>query len=295
MTGSTPSWNGPFLTISLIICTRDRGAALARCLGHVASISYGGAWEAVVVDNGSRDETSRIVRDFAATARFPVIAVHQAIPGLSNARNAGVAAASGDLLFFTDDDCYVDPGILDAAGEAFADPSVGYATGRIRLHDSSDFPTTINESSQPGRFPPRSFLPAGAVKGANLAFRRETLEAIGPFDPLFGSGALFPAEDVDAAMRASLAGWSGVYAPRMIVHHHHGRKTADMAKVRRAYDIGRGAYHAKLLGLKGGFVPALRAWGGLPRRVLARPSLLQWELHGAWRYWRAAKSRRSLS
>ena len=196
-----------------------------------------------------------------------------------------MAAAAGDLLLFTDDDCYVAPDILDATVAAFADPAVGFVTGRVRLFDPADARVTINESLEPLRFAAGSFVPAGAVKGANLAFRRAVLDAIGPFDPLFGSGAHFPAEDADAAMRASLAGWDGVYDPAIVVDHHHGRKAGDVAALHRAYDLGRGAFHAKLLGLRGGLRPGLRAWAGLPRRAWARPPLLAGELSGAGRYW----------
>ena len=278
-----------FVKLSLIICTRDRAGPLAACLAAVGAIDHPGAWELVVVDNGSRDGTVVSFDAFCAAARFPVRRVWAPDPGLSNARNAGLAAARGELILFTDDDCYVAPGILGAVEAAFADASVGYATGRVLLHDPDDARVTINESTLPLRFAPRRFLPAGAVKGACLAFRRAALEAISAsgaaFDPLFGSGALFPAEDADAAQRVSLAGWAGVYDPAIVVRHHHGRRGGDVARLRRAYDLGRGAFHAKLLGQKGGLGPGLRAWAGLPRRALDRPALLAGELKGAGWYW----------
>jgi glycosyltransferase involved in cell wall biosynthesis len=273
------------VTVSLIVCTRNRATALGACLAAIAAIRTCAAWELVVVDNGSTDGTRAVIDAFAAQAAFPVRAVTQPVPGLSNARNAGLAAALGTFVLFTDDDCYVDPGIIDATIAAFADAALGYASGRVRLFDPADYPVTINESCTPLRFAARRFLPAGAVKGANLAFRRCVLDAIGPFDPLFGSGALFPAEDADAAMRASLAGWDGVYDPAIVVWHHHGRKGDDVAALYSSYDLGRGAFHAKLLGLRGGLGPGLRAWAGLPRRALARPALLWGELHGAGWYW----------
>lgn len=279
--------------ISLVICTRNRAAALERCLGYVAALSYAGAWELVVVDNGSTDATAEVVAAFARRANFPVRAVTQPIKGLSNARNAGVESAAGDIVMFTDDDCYVAPDLLDAVAAAFADPSVGFATGRVTLFDPADAEVTINESTTPLRFAPRRFLPAGAVKGANLAFRRAALADIAErgvaFDPLFGSGALFPAEDADAAQRAALAGWAGVYDPALVVAHHHGRKPGDLAPLHRDYDVGRGAFHAKLLLARGGLGPGLRAWAGLRRRAKVRRSLLGDELHGAIGYWRAAR------
>ena len=275
------------MTISLIICTRNRAGPLGRCLDAVAKLRHSGNWELVVVDNGSTDATAQVIGSFAAAQPFPVHHVHQPVPGLSNARNAGLAAATGALILFTDDDCYVAPDILDATIAAFDDSRVGFASGRVRLFDPADAPVTVNESLVPLRFAARRFLPAGAVKGANLAFRRDVLDAIGAFDPLFGSGSLFPAEDADAAMRASLAGWDGVYDPAIVVWHHHGRKAADLAGLHRSYDIGRGAFHAKLLGLQGGLLPGLKAWAGLPRRALTRRGLLRGELAGAWGYWRA--------
>ncbi len=278
--------------ISLVICTRNRAAALEHCLGHVAALTHAGPWELVIVDNGSTDTTPDVIGAFARRANVRVRAITQPVKGLSNARNAGVAAAAGDIVVFTDDDCYVAPDLLDAAAAAFADPSVGYATGRVTLFDPADAAVTVNESIVPLRFPPRRFLPAGAVKGANLAFRRAALADIAErgvaFDPLFGSGALFPAEDADAAQRAALAGWAGIYDPALVVAHHHGRKPGDLEPLYRDYDVGRGAFHAKLLLARGGLGPGLRAWVGLRRRARVRRSLLGDELRGAIGYWRAA-------
>ena len=275
--------------LSLIICTRNRATQLASCLDAVAGIDYAGRWEAVIVDNGSSDGTVAVIEAFAGRPDFPVRYVFEPVPGLGNARNAGIAAAQGQLLLFTDDDCYVEPDILSAVASAFANPAIGFVTGRVRLFDPADAPVTINESTVPRRFPPRRFLPAGLVKGANFAFRAATLAAIAEhgsaFDARFGSGSLFASEDADAAQRACLSGWAGSYDPRVIVWHHHGRKDADIAALQKSYDIGRGAFHAKLLGLRGGLLPGLSAWAGLPRRALTRRGLLRWEIAGAISYW----------
>jgi glycosyltransferase involved in cell wall biosynthesis len=282
------------MTISLIICTRNRAEPLRRCLAAIASIVHDGEWELVVVDNGSTDSTPVVICEFAASQNIRVVPVVQPLAGLSNARNAGVAAARGDLLLFTDDDCYVAADLLDATRAAFVDPAIGFASGRVMLFDPDDARITINESMTPLVFPARRFLATGLVKGANLAFRRTALNDIaasGPiFDPLLGAGARFPAgEDSDAAQRAALAGWVGVYDPQMVVHHHHGRRDSDTTELFRSYDIGRGAFHAKLLTLAGGWRPALRAWAGLPSRARLRPALLGDELRGAWGYWQTRR------
>lgn len=273
------------MDISLIICTRNRAAQLDGCLRAVAGLHYAGSWEVVMVDNGSTDATREKIAAFADRAAFPVHYVHQPVAGLSNARNAGLAVASGGLIAFTDDDCYVDADLLTRTVAAFArQPELGYVSGRILLHDPDDFPATVNESTEPLHFPPGRYLPPGAIRGANLAFRRAALDAIGGFDPLFGSGARFPAEDIDAACRCSLRGWAGAYDPGITVSHHHGRKAADVEGLFRAYDYGRGAYHTKLLLHDRAPRAALRGWAGLPRRMRARPSTLWWELAGAARF-----------
>jgi glycosyltransferase involved in cell wall biosynthesis len=273
--------------ISLIISTRNRAPQLEACLASLARMRYDRPWELVVVDNGSSDATAEVIRRFAEKASFPVGYVHQPVPGLSNARNAGLKASRGDLVAFTDDDCYPAGDFLTETEAAFRDPAIGYVSGRILLHDPSDYPATINESLVPVDFPAGSYIPPGAVKGANMAFRRSVLDQIGAFDPLFGSGSLFPAEDCDATARASLAGWAGAYRPEIVVSHHHGRKASDVGSLLRSYDYGRGAYHMKLLVGCGAVRAALRGWRGLPRRTFARPASLYWELAGAWGFLRS--------
>lgn len=270
--------------VSLIVCTRDRATQLQGCLSAIACLKFGHAWELVLVDNGSTDTTADIVREFAAGAAFPVKYVYEGAPGTGHARNAGVLASMGSLLAFTDDDCYVAEDYLERLVAYFADPKLGYLTGRILLHDRTDYPSTINESREPLTFQPFGYIRPGAVKSANMAFRREAMTAIGGFDPLFGAGAVFfGAEDCDVAARASRAGWVGKYTPDVTVSHHHGRKRDAMNQLWRGYDISRGAYHTKLL-CEGAVASSLRGWSELLHRARSRPVSVYWELVGALRF-----------
>lgn len=281
-----PANAGPRL--SLILCTRNRGGALKRALNAIGGLQCDVAWEILLVDNGSTDDTRDVIEAFAASAPAPVHYVWQPIKGLSNARNAGLERSSGEIIVFTDDDCYVQHDFLTAIDRVFStEPKLGYVSGRILLFDPTDYPTTINESREPLRFPPGQYLAPGAIKGANLAFRRAALDQVGGFDPLFGSGALFPSEDIDTAARVSRQGWWGCYDPDVVVAHHHGRKAADVPALQKAYDIGRGAYHAKLMLHDRAIGAAAKGWLGLPRRMRHRPASLLWELAGALHYARA--------
>jgi glycosyltransferase involved in cell wall biosynthesis len=272
------------MDVSLIIATRDRCQQLQRCLEAVTRLQFERLWELIIVDNGSTDGTASVVHQFSECAQFPVRYVFESRPGLGNAHNAAIAVARGMILAFTDDDCYPEPDLLGCVWRAFEDPSLGYIAGRITLHDPADDPMTTIESTCRCTFPPRSFVRVGSVGGANMAFRRKVLTEIGGFDPLFGPGALFNTEDVDAAGRASAAGWKGEYRPEVVVRHHHGRKAADIPPLAKSYGIGAGAYHMKLLLERRKFLSFVRSVYQVRRRLRASVRSVVWEPVGAAMY-----------
>jgi hypothetical protein len=156
------------------------------------------------------------------------------------------------------------------------------------LHDPCDARLAIGDVEAAIDIPPRSFVPAGLIHGANMAIAREVAEAVGGFDPLLGAGtACFAGEDTDYIARAVWAGWSGCYDPRPLVEHHHGRKPGpDEEKHRQGYDYGRGAYYIKRV-----LDPRSRRlylsrwyWSGRDHLRNRRFGRLRRELMGAARY-----------
>ena len=273
------------MDVSLIICTRNRCQQLEGCLGSVRRIMFNRAWELILVDNGSTDETAAVVSEYIKTSDVRTTYLFESASGKSNALNASLEIAKGQILAFTDDDCYVASDFLTRVWSAFGDPSVGYIAGRIMLHDPADHPLTINESVTPTIFPARSFVCAGSVQGANMAFRRKVLVDIGGFDPLFGPGASFPAaEEIEAVSRASGMGWKGEYHPEVVVRHHHQRKAADAAGLWKCYAIGIGAFHMKLLMKSRQFLWFLRVVYQARWRYRTSRTFFFWELVGATRY-----------
>ncbi len=205
------------------------------------------AWELIVVDNGSTDGTATVLRNFDSENRFGLKIIHEARPGLANARNAGWRAARGEFVAFTDDDCYPARDWLHAICVCFDKTDIAFLGGRVLLHDPRDYPITIQKLDHRVEIAPKSFVKPGLIHGANFAFRRSVLEEIGGFDPLFGAGArLVSAEDCEALARASFSGHRGAYDPRPVVSHDHGRRTRSQVRsLYIGYDIGRGAYYAK--------------------------------------------------
>ncbi|MEP7088233.1 MAG: glycosyltransferase family 2 protein [Gemmatimonadota bacterium] len=244
MSESSPRLRDPLL--SLIVCTRDRSGFLDACFAAIARLRFEGEWELVVVDNGSADDTAQRLVALSATISAPVRIVYEPRAGLGRARNAGVRASSGELLAFTDDDCYPARDYLKQVVESFADGSLDYIGGRILLHDDGDHAITIRVDTEPIPIPPGTVVATGLIQGANMAFRRHALERIGGFDDALGPGTPFCNDDVDAVARASAAGHTGSYVPGPVVYHHHRRGGAEeIAALWRSYDRGRGAYFAK--------------------------------------------------
>ncbi len=232
--------------VSIIISTRNRAPALARCLETVRLIRADTPWELVVVNNGSTDDTPETLRGFAQRSRVRMQIANEPVAGLSRARNAGAWVARGEILIFTDDDCYIQSDFVDQYRRIFQDPVLGFAGGRILLHDRSDYPLTINESEHEHRFPAGRPVPCGIIQGANMAFRRKAIERAGGFDVRLGSGTAFPAEDWDMLTRVGAQGWAGGYFPGPTVSHHHGRKPHEARNLIRVYNIGSGAVYLKL-------------------------------------------------
>ena len=90
------------MKLSIVIATRNRAASLSQFLQRLASMPSPCDWEIVIADNGSSDDTIKIL-DFW-TSRLPLKTVHVPVPGKSRALNAALALVSGDLILFTDDD-----------------------------------------------------------------------------------------------------------------------------------------------------------------------------------------------
>lgn len=289
--------------VSVIVCTRDRPQDLARCLARLAACDPAPD-EIVVVDNTAGCPAVRGLVE--ATPRAVLVVASR--PGLSRARNAGIAAARGEILVFTDDDVEVPEGWLVPICAAFADPAVGCVTGQVqpaRLDSPAAFSFEFDYGGLAASPMPRRFdagllaqsageaAPVWQVgAGANMAIRRATIAAVGPFDLRLGAGASGCSEDSEFFHRALAAGWTCRYEPLAVVFHHHRDSLAALRAQMRAYMRGHVAalfvqfgqtrhpgnlmrvfvglpWHFSTLGLRLVVAPI-----GLRRRVFA------WELWG---------------
>lgn len=277
------------MKISHIICTRNRVEQLSATLATFnTALMNAHQIEFVLVDSESTDATPKVMADFAGKYRRTRIV--RAGKGLGRARNAGIEASRGDLIAFTDDDCYLDDNYYTALRLQFAEPCEHrYGMGQILLFDEGDDWRIANATiSHLVTIKPRTVLPTGTFQGANIFFLREVFEKVGKFRDDMGSGTPFPCEDIEFGTCASLAGFTGVFSPLVKVFHHHGRKagSVEAEETVLGYERGRGAYYGSLI--IDGINEAWKLWlatshtgGPPPPQVLAR---LEREFRGAADY-----------
>jgi GT2 family glycosyltransferase len=196
--------------VSVVVCTYNGGRTLAQCLRSLQNLDYPD-YEVIVVDDGSTDKTPDLLAEHGN-----IRVVRQPNNGLSAARNAGLRAATGAIIAYTDDDCFADVDWLthlvhqfqlsDAAavGGPNLTPDDGWLAACVAA--SPGQPTHVLESDQV----------AEHIPGCNMAFRREALEAINGFDPQYRKAG----DDVDVCWRLQQAGYWITFAPGAFVWHH---------------------------------------------------------------------------
>ena len=261
------------MKVSILICTRNRAASLARTLQSLLALDWNQSYEReiVIVDNGSTDDTRATIEQFIERHPSLMRYVYEARTGLSIARNTALRHSDGEIVAFTDDDVLVAPDWCDELHREFAaDSQLCILGGRILLARSGLQPVTIKTDEQRRVFhSPRDF---NEVYGANTAFRRALFEAVGVFDARLGAGCFHASgEEADVIYRGLQAGFAGLYAPNVLVHHDHGRTTlAEVLRLEYGYGKGLSGFTMKHI-LRGD-------------REAAR--ILYWSLAGWLRRWR---------
>jgi GT2 family glycosyltransferase len=220
------------MSISIVIATHNRAALLRECLCHLADQPFDPGDEVVVVDNGSTDDTPRVIE--AVRQRFPVRLRHltESRPGKSNAVAAALVVADGDVLAFTDDDVMVDPLWIAAIRRIMRDSSAALVGGPVLPRWEAAPPGWLQfDTTEFGRLAaPLGLLNYGpdaielgprTVLGANMAVRRAPINKVGGFARHLGKlrGTLLSGEDHELCQRVQAAGYKAMYFPELRVMH----------------------------------------------------------------------------
>jgi glycosyltransferase involved in cell wall biosynthesis len=251
------------MKLTIAICTWNREALLHQALTsiHQATPPQSSDWEIIIVNNNCTDGTDVVVNQFRD--RLPIMLVHEPKPGVSNARNAAIDAASGDYIIWTDDDVRVSRNWIVEYERAFAMwPESSIFGGSIVPLFEGEPPAWL-QSALPyvdAAFAIRNINSAmGAITtaelpyGANFAVRRQEQRRF-RYNTDLGTrpGKLIITDEETLMIRRILEeGGSGRWLPTASVDHWTPRSRQTTAYI-RAYYHGQGwMYGANLKGDQG--------------------------------------------
>jgi GT2 family glycosyltransferase len=250
---------------SVVVPAYNSAASIGACLESLKTLQYPD-YETIVIDDGSTDSTAQI----AESAGARVVRIEHR--GLGAARNAGIEAASGEIVAFIDSDARADADWLYHLVEAITRRSAAAAGG-------PNFPPTPSGSNAafalaPGI--PREVRGAGdeltQLCGCNMALTKSALHQVGGFDTSF----IAAGDDVDLSWRlADLPAEKRaplINAPGAVVIHQRRATLGDYFRQQRGYGVGEGLLYKKYPlrtpgggGLYGGAGSWLSALLGGPR------------------------------
>jgi glycosyltransferase involved in cell wall biosynthesis len=218
-----PTWP----KISVVVCAYNEERTIGQCLRSLQETGYSNL-EVIICDDGSRDRTVEVAR------RYPCTIVKTPHRGLGAARNAGIAASTGEIVAFLDADAYCHPEWPYRLALSLGDERVG-ATGGPNLPDPDAQLVARAVALSPGA--PTHVLfsddRAEHVPGCNMAFRREALEQVGGFDPAYTSAG----DDVDVCWKLLDQEGDIAFAPMAQVRHH--RRGTVRGYLRQQLGYGR--------------------------------------------------------
>lgn len=245
--------------VSVIVAARNAGATLARALDSLLAQSDG-RWQALIVDNGSSDDTAQVVARYAARdARF--IALHSATHGASAARNAGLAQAQGRRVLFLDSDDWIDGRFLALMNAALdAAPGAVAACCNHRRVMADDALCPVQSSARAAADPVAAFAATCAAAIHTVLVERELVLRVGGFDT-----ALRTCEDWDLWQRVARAMPAGSHW----VHVDEALSFYSSAGGSLSHDLRQLLGDAAVVIERGFQAPAARAHRNSPQQALA--------------------------
>lgn len=270
-------------TISVIVATRNRRAALDQFLSHIRRLPSTPSWELIIVDNGSSDDTPTLLA--SAGDALPLLAIEEPRRGKSRALNKALSYARGDLILFADDDIVPDQLWLSALSEAAIEyPDANVFGGRILVDrqsipvwiaDSHNLKTILTTEQDLGDVP-QYFAPDQYPVGPNIAIRRRILDCSRHQWPIsLGPGTPIPLGDerVFLLQLSAPHAHDRLYVPASVVWHR---------VVGRDLRVGSAAGRCFLGGYAAGVIGNHYGGAGIARKT--------WTSKLAWHRYRQSAS-----
>lgn len=242
---SPPESPAPKVTVA--IPTYNRAAFLRQTLAGIAAQRFPReAFEVLVIDNNSTDDTRAVVAEFAGESPAPRHILEKK-QGLDFARNRAVAEARGEIIVFGDDDILVETDWLaQMTAPLLIDQAVriGAVGGEVIPVFPDGLPEWVREWHAPLRFRPDAgpLDARHSPMGANLAFPRRVFDQLGLFHTALdrAAGNYFSGGDSEMIRRVRQAGLEVWFVPAAAVHHQMpASRTTFRYAARHAFDSAR--------------------------------------------------------
>ena len=222
--------------VSVVVCSYNAERTMEACLASLEHLNYPD-YEVIVVNDGSTDRTLEIAQ------RFPYARIiSQPNKGLSVARNVGAEAATGEIVAYTDSDCVADPDwltylvstmerkqLVACGGPNFPPPEDSLVPSAVAVSPGGPTHVLLTDET------------AEHIAGCNMAFRRDTLLALGGFDPTYRAAG----DDIDMCWRFQDAGHTIGFSPAAIVWHFRRNTVGAYIGQQRGYGKAEALVYAK--------------------------------------------------
>jgi glycosyltransferase involved in cell wall biosynthesis len=218
--------------ISVIICTHNRAALLPGLINQLRAQDYPvDAFESIVVDNASTDNTRVIVQKLITESGVSIQYVAENRPGITFARNRGAEVAHNPYLAYIDDDCSVEPDWLSQLIQGFnLHDDVVLVGGRVSLdYDGQQIPAWLGLKSErwlaefnfPGSEPRLLDKSVYVIEG-NMALTRQAWETGGGFLGMdqFGNPHVASQEIMYLFEQIKRNGGKVAFVPGAVAYHH---------------------------------------------------------------------------
>jgi O-antigen biosynthesis protein len=233
--------------VSVVVASYNGARTLKLCLESLQRLNYPN-YEIILVDDGSTDNTQKIVEEVQRPGRIPphqgfgglgdapypplVSIRHEKNFGLSVARNTGIAAATGEIVAFTDSDCRADEDWLYyLVGNLEGSGFVGMGGPNLLPPEDSRVAAAVMVSPGGPAHVMLTDREAEHIPGCNMAFYKQALEGIGGFDPIFTKAG----DDVDVCWRLQQAGCKIGFSPSAFVWHYRRSTVGAYLKQQEGY------------------------------------------------------------
>ena len=213
--------------VSVVVASYNGERTLKACLKSLEQLNYPD-YKVILVDDGSAETTRQIALAHPKVRYFR----HEKNLGLSVARNTGIAAATGEIIAFTDCDCRADEDWLYyLVGSLLGSEFAGMGGPNLLPPEDSLVATAVMTSPGGPAHVMLTDRQAEHIPGCNMAFYKWALNQVGGFDPTFHKAG----DDVDLCWRLQQAGLLIGFSPAAFVWHYRRSTIVAYLKQQRGY------------------------------------------------------------